>query len=169
MKKREEWNRVAGSSVAPDHMCRTFLVPQTVAQALDLRFNDKETADVCFRVGTGLIRAHKQVLIEACPSFDEILQSQSHRNECDKKYLTVQQCSYNTFYEFIFYVYTGELKKCPIFWEELFNLADNFGLADLKLRCEYEIGKQNKKRLHSCENPPNDQGQVKKNKKNINR
>ena len=94
---------------------------------------------------------------------------QSHWIEYHQGEFKVQRYSYYTFNKFLNYIYTEELGS-PIGWKQLLDLADYYGHAQLKYKCESiksNIGKQNRKRARVNKNPPNKKTDVKRKRRVI--
>ena len=117
---------------APCSMWRTVQAPITVAEKMNLKLDERNTADVCFRAGDKQIWAHKQVLKKSSRYFDAMFQS--HWTEHDKTELSVELFDYVTFYAFLKYLYTEELMP-NINWECLMILADYYGNDKLQRIC----------------------------------
>ena len=140
-------------------------VRRTAAETLGLTLNDWRTDDVCFRVDDRQIRAHKQVLVESCHYFEGMFKSTEQRE------YEVNHCSYDTFYAFLNYIYTGEVGP-DTNWVELKDLADYYGHLDLLSQCnarpdeEAEHGNQSSELDSKIEGNNDDKKETrKKNKK----
>lgn len=107
----------------------------TVAEALSLAFNDKDTSDVTFVVGGKSIHVHKSFLKIRCQYFRAMFQN--HWPEDGKSEIEITTYSYAVYYAFLRYVYTDQVELSP---------EDAIGLLDLaNAYCESQLKRLSEK------------------------
>ena len=121
--------------VCPGGTWRTLDL-STVDTTLGFTLDDEHTTDICFRVGKKRIWAHKQMLMQSCGYFDAMFQS--HWIESKKQEFEISHFTYHTFFSFLHYIYTEQLRPYTR-WTELSALADYYGLPNLQSRCLSKI------------------------------
>jgi speckle-type POZ protein len=91
-------------------------------------------ADMEFRVGDEVIRAHKLVLVTRVPYFDKMFES--GMKEATTNIVEIKDVTPEIWMKFLGFVYTGAL--CLANWNDataLLKLADMYDFSQLKKRC----------------------------------
>jgi len=101
-------------------------------------------SDVTFMVSGRAVYGHRCILSARCEILEKMLNGPMKENECSV--ITLPDVSYDTFLMLIEYLYTESVKsfkKLPIDTKlllDLFKLADQYLMNNLKAQCEVLLG-----------------------------
>ncbi|PAA46928.1 hypothetical protein BOX15_Mlig003223g3, partial [Macrostomum lignano] len=107
----------------------------SIAQSIQLAFNDSATSDVTFQVDGKLIHAHKSILRIRCDHFRTMFNENWNQTQ-SAGVIAIRDFSYPVYWAFLEFLYTDNVNLSPEEAISLLDLANCYCEAPLKAHCE---------------------------------